>query len=95
MKKAYFVVALLLIAAFASGYCFAQRAQQVFYISFPVNYYSMHPIKVHATDRLDAITKMGITVWSEKEWLESTAEIDKGGGPHFTAVPGIYEKDPQ
>ena len=37
------------------------------------------PVTVQATDRLDAVTRLSLTVWTAEEWAAACREHDKAG----------------
>lgn len=46
-----------------------------FVVTTPRNILSCQPVTVFAGDRLEALTRLGLTVWTEEEWAELEADL--------------------
>ena len=66
MKEVAFAVFLAL--ALHYGIRALADNRQVYYVTLPYEIKSGHAVKVMGSDRIDALSRMGATVWTEQEW---------------------------
>ena len=60
--------ALILFALLGGGKLFAAKSMQTFYVSMANAIPAGAAIRVQGNDRLDALSRLNVTVWTEEEW---------------------------